>query len=42
MDADIVIWYPEDTISEDITNEKLHHDIDHTVFEGKQVTNWPR
>ena len=42
LDADIVIWYPVDKIDETITNDMLHHDIDHTVFEGTRVTNWPR
>lgn len=23
-------------------NDKLHHDIDYTPFEGMQVENWPR
>jgi dihydropyrimidinase len=42
MDADIVVWYPEDEINEVVTNEMLHHDIDYTPFEGTRVTNWPR
>jgi dihydropyrimidinase len=42
MDADIVIWYPEGAINEVVTNDKLHHDIDYTPFEGTQITNWPR
>lgn len=42
MDADLVIWYPTGQIKETITNDMLHHDIDHTVFEGTEVTNWPR
>ena len=42
MDADVVIWHPTGTIDEVITNDKLHHDIDHTVFEGTRVTNWPK
>ena len=42
MDADLVIWYPSGQVNETITNDKLHHSIDHTVFEGTNVTNWPR
>jgi dihydropyrimidinase len=42
MDADLVIWYPRGEVREIITNDKLHHGIDHTVFEGTEVTNWPR
>lgn len=42
MDADLVIWYPTGQLRETITNDMLHHDIDHTVFEGTEVTNWPR
>ena len=43
-DADLCIWYPEGdprgaTI---ISNDKLHHDIDYTPFEGMKVGNWPR
>jgi dihydropyrimidinase len=42
MDADLVIWYPKGEVREVITNDNLHHGIDHTVFEGTEVTNWPR
>ncbi|KAK8858962.1 dihydropyrimidinase [Kwoniella newhampshirensis] len=42
MDADIVIWFPNGTIQEEISNDKLHHSIDYTPFEGFQATNWPR
>jgi dihydropyrimidinase len=42
-DADLVIWY---RASEEgrciIENEKLHHSIDFTPFEGIKVGNWPR
>lgn len=49
-DADLVVWYPNkgspkrpaalDKLT--ITNSMLHHDVDYTPFEGKQVDNWPR
>lgn len=42
-DADIVIWYPENSLPEfAITNDILHHSCDYTPFEGLKVTNWPR
>ena len=43
-DADLCIWYPEGDLRGEtsITNEKLHHDIDYTPFEGMRVGNWPR
>ena len=42
MDADLIVWYPPGEVNETVSNNKLHHDIDHTVFEGQEVTNWPR
>jgi dihydropyrimidinase len=48
LDADIVVWYPEGhRFSEEsadftITQEKLHHRVDYTPFEGHRVKNWPR
>lgn len=41
-DADLTIWYPEGRISETVRNEMLHHNVDYTPYEGKQVNNWPR
>ncbi|ETN42713.1 dihydropyrimidinase [Cyphellophora europaea CBS 101466] len=41
-DADLVIWYPEGRIKEGVTNGMLHHNVDYTPFEGREVTNWPR
>ena len=41
-DADLVVWYPEGRINEKITNEMLHHNVDHTPFEGREINNWPR
>lgn len=44
LDADIVIWYPDDAPAArtTITNGTLHHAIDYTPFEGVTVRNWPR
>jgi dihydropyrimidinase len=38
-DADIVIWDP--ARSEVIANERLHHAVDFTPYEGITVTGWP-
>jgi dihydropyrimidinase len=38
-DADIVIWDPKRT--ETIANERLHHAVDFTPYEGMRVTGWP-
>ncbi len=38
-DADIAIWDP--TVTTVITNEKLHHGVDFTPYEGMVVTGWP-
>ena len=38
-DADIAIWDPERKVT--ITNSMLHHNVDYTPFEGRQVTGWP-
>jgi dihydropyrimidinase len=38
-DADIVIWDPEHV--EAIANERLHHGVDFTPYEGIEVTGWP-
>ncbi|VEU20124.1 DEKNAAC100991 [Brettanomyces naardenensis] len=43
LDADLVIWYPKGEMKPfKLTNEMLHHDIDHTPFAGMTFTNWPR
>jgi dihydropyrimidinase len=46
-DADLTIWYPpqgEKGAMEPfkLTNKMLHHNADHTPFEGRQMTQWPR
>ncbi|KAK9457773.1 D-hydantoinase [Dipodascopsis uninucleata] len=43
-DADIVIWYPINSAEGRtvVTNEKLHHRVDYTPYEGYQLDNWPR
>jgi dihydropyrimidinase len=38
-DADIAVWDPCKTVT--ITNDKLHHNVDYTIFEGMQVQGWP-
>jgi dihydropyrimidinase len=39
-DADIVVWDPEKTVA--IANAKLHHGVDYTPYEGREVRGWPR
>jgi dihydropyrimidinase len=39
-DADIVVWDPEARFT--ITNDKLHHAVDYTNYEGMQVEGAPR
>ncbi|KAF2878482.1 D-hydantoinase [Massariosphaeria phaeospora] len=42
-DADINIWYPPGKMKEyTLTNEMLHHNVDYTPFEGRNVKQWPR
>jgi dihydropyrimidinase len=44
-DADLVIWYPDDTVKMtpfNLTNDMLHHNCDYTPYEGYSVTQWPR
>ena len=42
-DADLVIWYPEQTLAPfEVKNAQLHHNVDYTPYEGRQVGNWPR
>ena len=38
-DADLVIW--DDQNSQKITNDKLHHAVDYTPYEGINVDAWP-
>ena len=38
-DADLVLWDPERELT--ITNDDLHHNVDHTPFEGWAVKGWP-
>jgi dihydropyrimidinase len=38
-DADLAIWDPELEVT--ITNERLHHRMDYTAFEGMRVRGWP-
>ncbi|CAF9928533.1 hypothetical protein IMSHALPRED_007677 [Imshaugia aleurites] len=42
-DADLCIWYPEGTLKGlTIKNGQLHHNVDYTPYEGREVGNWPR
>jgi dihydropyrimidinase len=38
-DADIVIWNTD--LDTTIRNENLHHNVDYTPYEGRQVYAWP-
>jgi dihydropyrimidinase len=38
-DADLAIWDPDRLVT--ITNDMLHHAVDHTPYEGMQVKGWP-
>jgi dihydropyrimidinase len=38
-DADITVWNPQRQVT--ITNDKLHHNVDYTPYEGITVTGWP-
>lgn len=38
-DSDLVIWDRETQVT--ITNDKLHHNVDYTRYEGRQITGWP-
>jgi dihydropyrimidinase len=38
-DADVVIWDPQRIAS--IANQRLHHAVDFTPYEGMVVTGWP-
>lgn len=42
-DADITIWYPQERFEPfRLSNDRLHHAIDYTPYEGLQFLNWPR
>lgn len=42
-DADLCIWYPEGTLEPfRVSNGQLHHHVDYTPYEGREVGNWPR
>ncbi len=38
-DADIAIWDPERHVT--ISNDMLHHNVDYTPYEGRQIVGWP-
>jgi dihydropyrimidinase len=38
-DADFAIWNPQKRVT--ISNQMLHHAVDHTPYEGMQVKGWP-
>ncbi|MGC7402959.1 dihydropyrimidinase [Pandoraea pneumonica] len=38
-DADIVLWDPDAKVQ--IANDALHHAVDYTPYEGREVTGWP-
>ncbi len=39
-DADIVIWDDERELT--VSNDKLHHNVDYTPYEGMRLKGWPR
>jgi dihydropyrimidinase len=39
LDADIVVWDTESEVV--ITNDRLHHNVDYTPYEGMKVKAWP-
>ena len=42
-DADLCIWYPPGKLEPfGLHNGQLHHNVDYTPYEGKEVENWPR
>lgn len=42
-DANVVIWYRDAEFAAfELTNRMLHHNIDHTPYEGIEFRNWPR
>ena len=43
FDADMVVWHPQERFEPfTLGNDRLHHSIDYTPFEGMVFTNWPR
>ncbi|HEY6640941.1 dihydropyrimidinase [Povalibacter sp.] len=38
-DADLVIWNTERPFT--LTNDRLHHNVDYTPYEGMQLSSWP-
>ena len=38
-DADLVLWDAGRKVT--ITNDRLHHNVDYTPYEGRLVTGWP-
>ena len=38
-DADIVIWDTEHSLT--IRNDRLHHNVDYTPYEGRELHAWP-
>jgi len=38
-DADLALWDPQREVT--ITNDRLHHAVDYTPYEGMRVTGWP-
>lgn len=38
-DADVVLWDPEKRVT--LRNDMLHHNVDYTPFEGREVQGWP-
>ncbi|VVE54585.1 dihydropyrimidinase [Pandoraea communis] len=38
-DADIAIWDPARRVT--ITNDMLHHNVDYTPYEGREICGWP-
>jgi dihydropyrimidinase len=38
-DADIAIWDPQKKTT--ISNRMLHHNVDYTPYEGREITGWP-
>ncbi|KAH8117262.1 dihydropyrimidinase [Phellopilus nigrolimitatus] len=42
-DADLVIWRPAEARQPyTISNDKLHHSVDYTPYEGLEIADWPR
>lgn len=42
-DADLCIWYAPGKLEPfGLSNGQLHHHVDYTPYEGREVENWPR